>query len=142
MSRLKTIVFSVSLFFLAGNAFSQKALLGIDTPTARQMYISCVLAANDLTLEQSALESPVTCFTTLIELMTKREGKDNRNAGQKDGTWNFCLPETTNPGVMMIDTYILEYEKAFGSDRSSFNPDSLSGKAVFAIALARKFPCM
>lgn len=109
--------------------------------TARDMYVSCILAQSmEPSVLESSLYSPTKCSGAVLSLIVQREGKDNKNAGQEDSRLNFCLPKTTRPEVVMMDAFIMEYERSFGSPEN-FNPGSMNGVASFALALIKRYPC-
>jgi len=143
---LALLILSVSVNLEAGEDILDRA------PTAREMYVSCLLTTElmwgvvtsetaDWVVEfLNGPMSPIRCHFAMIGLIVNREGKNNRNIGQDDARWNFCLPETTNPNALMKDAYILKYESAAGGSKS-FKPGSAPGKAFFIIALNERYPC-
>lgn len=114
----------------------------LSAPSAREMYVSCILLSEneDLVNSRASNLSPSHCGAAILKLITEREGKENRNAGQKDSRLNFCLPKTTRPELLMIDGFILEYEKALGSTKE-IDLSAINGAQYFAVAMVRKYPC-
>jgi|GEM_PF-5481075 len=114
----------------------------LSAPSAREMYVSCILLSEneELVNSRSSNLSPGHCGAAILKLITEREGKENRNAGQKDSRLNFCLPKTTRPELLMIDGFILEYENALGSTKE-IDLSAINGVQYFAVAMVRKYPC-
>lgn len=128
------------LLGLSMTTFSaEERIPGIDIPSARQMYVSCHLAQqNVFTFPDTSLESPKSCQGTVLYLIAYREGRGNRSAGQENDRDNFCLPETSNLQAMMIDAYIIGYEESASASPSLKNSNGL---LAFAFLLSRRFPC-
>jgi hypothetical protein len=138
---MKLIIIIIG-FSLSFSAMSSDKVIGLDVPNARQMYVSCLLLQDlEFLSNQKSMYAEPRCAEAILGLIVRREGKGNRNSGQKDARLNFCLPKTSNTSALMSDAYIMDYESRFIST-SAADPTSFSGLAIFAVALAQKYPCL
>lgn len=107
-------------------------------PTARDMYIACVLFLDgvDLPLDsegRARLYSARRCDLDALPEMSSRDGREVSNRDM------FCLPDTpeigSDPRRAMAQAYVDHYER-IGWGSSFFD-----GEVAFLTAMINKWPC-
>lgn len=131
----------ILLVLFSGVAHSDDGFLGIDKPNARQMYVSCLLLQRGMeTIDEKSVYSPFRCALSILSMIKHGAGKSNKNSLEGDYNLNFCLPDTTDPQALMIDAYVMGYEKLLRAN-AGFDPANVSGGSAFTGILSARFPC-